>query len=102
MYIYVLSLLHESILDNLTSFAHNQLTQHQGCYYHVSSTKILHIITVYHDKAESDPFTKHALFVIDIPPVKTIHQLYTQAWINAMLTFLQRPNNVQIIVDAYL
>jgi len=55
-----------AILDILASFTQHQLTQHHDNYPPASLTKISPIMTVYHDKAKTEPLFKHILLLIDM------------------------------------
>ena len=56
-------------------------------------------MTVYHDKADIKPYFTYVLLAIDMPLDSTFHELFTQAWTNVTITLLQRPKNIQIIID---
>ena len=70
--------LHIAILDNRTTFAQYQLTQHHNRHPPTSSTKLQPLMTVYHDKIEIEPLHKHTLLEIDMLPDVKFHKLYSQ------------------------
>ena len=80
LYIRVLSSpLNTAILDNFTTFAQHQLTQHYNHFASPSSTKPPRIMNIYYDKVITQPLLTHALLAIDIPQYAKFHKPYTQA-----------------------
>lgn len=63
---------------------------------------ILPIMAVYHDKAKTEPLLKHTLLAIDRPKDEKFDKVYTQSWTNIILILLQRPKNIQTIIDTLI